>query len=56
MYCGRQQKQNTSELIKESSGIFDLFIGCKHLTKITHKFYKIQWKQHGGQELAKLLQ
>ena len=23
-------------------GILDLFIGCKHLTKITHKFYKNQ--------------
>ena len=30
-YCGRQQKQNTSDLIKESRGISDLFIGCKHL-------------------------
>ena len=54
--CGRQQKQNTSDLIKKSRGISDLFIGGKHLTKITHKFYKIHLKQHGGQESAKLLQ
>ena len=42
MYCGRKQNQNTSDLIKKSHGISDVFIGCKHLTKITHKFYKIQ--------------
>ena len=29
-------------LIKKSCGISDLFIGCKHITKITHKFDKIQ--------------
>ena len=40
MYCGRQQKQNTSDLIKKSGGISDLLIGCKHLPKITHKFSK----------------
>ena len=50
------EKQNTGDLIKKSHGISDLFIGCKHLTKITNKFYKIQLKQHGGQESAKLLQ
>ena len=48
--CGRQQKQNTSDLIKKSHGHSNLFIGCKHLTKITNKFYKIQRKQHGGHE------
>ena len=32
IYCGRQQKQNTSDLIKKNRGISDLFIGCKHLT------------------------
>ena len=40
IYCARQHKQNTSNLIKKSNGISDLFIGCKHLTKITHKFTK----------------
>ena len=34
------QKQYTSDLIKKSHGIYDLFIGCKHRTKITHKFSK----------------
>ena len=36
------QKQSTSDLIKKRRVISDLFKGCKHLTKITHKFYKIQ--------------
>ena len=40
IYFGRQQKQNTSDLIKKIRGIFDLFMGCKHLTKITKKFTK----------------
>ena len=48
LYCGRQQKQNTSDLIKKSRGISDLFIGCKHLTKITHRFYKIQQTSRWG--------
>ena len=38
MYCSRQQKQNTSDLIKKSRGISDLFIGCKHLIKIPITF------------------
>ena len=37
-----KKKQNTSNLIKKIHGISDLLIDCKHLTKITHKFYKIQ--------------
>ena len=36
-YCGRQQKQHTSDLIKKSHGISDLFVGCKHLTKLPIK-------------------
>ena len=54
--CGKQQKQNTSLLINNNLGISDLFMCCKHLTKFTHQFYKIQRKQHGGQESAKCLQ
>ena len=37
---------DTSDLIKKSCGISDLFIGCKHLTKIIHRFYKIQRTSH----------
>ena len=48
LYCGRQQKQNTSDLKKKSRGISDLFIGCKNLTKITHRFYKIQRTSRWG--------
>ena len=40
MHCGRQQKQNISDLIKNSRKISDLFIGCKHLTKIPINFTK----------------
>ena len=53
--CGKQQKQNTSILIKKINGISDLFMGCKHLTKIAHHFYKILRKQHEDQESAKPL-
>ena len=42
MYCGRQQKQNTSDLIKKSRGISDLIMGCKHLTKIPPKKSKFK--------------
>ena len=40
MYCDRQQKQNTSDLIKKCHGISDLFIGYKHLTKLPINFTK----------------
>ena len=33
-----------------------MFMGCKHLTQFSHHFFKIQRKQHGGQESAKRLQ
>ena len=42
MYCGRQQKQNTSDLIKKSRGISDLLSGCKHLTKLPINFTKFK--------------
>ena len=42
IYCGGQQKQNTSDLIMKTRGISDLFIECKHPKIVTHKFYKIQ--------------
>ena len=34
------KKAEYQRFIKKSHGIFDLFIGCKNLTKITHKFTK----------------
>ena len=40
IYCDRQQKQNISNLIKKKRWNLWLFIGCNHITKLTHKFTK----------------
>ena len=39
-FCGRQQKQNTSDLIKKSLGISDVFIAANTLQKLPINFTK----------------